>query len=200
MSSLAYRYKNALYLNITNVCPCACTFCLRDEFKTIGDAKSLWLDREPIATEVIAAIQEYAPLADYNEVVFCGFGEPFSAYDTMIEVADWLRGQGVDHIRVNTNGLGDLIVGRPTAPELEGLIDELSISLNAPDAQTYLELCAPEFGLQSYDALLRFIKDAQNYVPTITLSIVDFLSENDISKCQEIANKLGIPLRIRHFS
>ena len=200
MPQLAYRYKDALYLNITNECPCACTFCLRESFGTIGDADSLWLDREPSAKDVIAAIKEHGPLENFDEVVFCGFGEPFSSFDVMISTARWLKEQGVSHVRINTNGLGDLIMGRPTAPDLAGLIDELSVSLNAPDAQTYEDLCVPEFGLESYDALLAFVRDAKRFVPEISLSIVDFLSEEDVQKCRDIADELGLPLRIRHFS
>ncbi|MCL2606537.1 MAG: TatD family nuclease-associated radical SAM protein [Coriobacteriia bacterium] len=200
MSQIAYRYKDALYLNITNVCPTACTFCLRDSFAAIGDADSLWLDREPTSKDVIAAIKKYEPLDTYSEVVFCGFGEPFSSYDVMIDTARWLKEQGVKHLRVNTIGLGDLIVGRPTAPELAGLVDELSVSLNAPDAETFEAICAPEFGIQSYEAILSFVESAKDYVPQISLSVVDFLTAEEIAACKDIASKLGLPLRIRQFS
>lgn len=200
MSSLAYQFKDALYLNITNICPCACTFCLRDDFGTVGDADSLWLDREPRASEVIAAIEAYGPLDAYSEVVFCGFGEPFSAFDVLVEVAQWLKQQGVKHVRVNTNGLGDLILGRPAAPDLAGIIDELSVSLNAPDAQRYEELCVPEFGQQSFPALLDFVKSAKEYVPRISLSVVDFLDADEIQRCTDIADSLELPLRVRQFS
>lgn len=200
MSSIAYRYKDALYLNITNICHCSCTFCLRDSFGTIGDADSLWLEREPGAAEVIAAIQEYEPLDSYSEIVFCGFGEPFSSYGVMMEVAHWLKGQGVQHLRVNTNGLGELIEGRPLAAELEGVIDELSISLNAPDAQSYDELCLPEFGETSYDAILDFARTAKEYVTQVNLSVVDFLTAEEIQRCKERADDLELPLRVRQFS
>jgi len=198
--SLAYLYKGALYLNITNVCHCSCTFCLRDSFGTIGDAETLWLEREPGAREVIAAIQEYEPLDAFSEVVFCGFGEPFSSYNVMIEVARWLKGQGVKQVRVNTNGLGELIEGRPLAAELAGLIDELSISLNAPDAQSYEELCLPEFGPVSYEAILSFARAVREYVPQVSLSVVDFLTAEEIQRCAEIAAELELPLRVRQFS
>lgn len=198
--SIAYRYRDALYLNITNVCPCACTFCLRDNFGAIGDAETLWLDREPTTDEVIKSIQSYEPLDDYSEVVFCGFGEPFSSYDVLIDTAKWLKQQGVKHVRINTNGLADLIVGRPVAPELAGLIDELSISLNAPDAQVYMDLCVPEFGEESFDAVLNFAREAKDYVPRINFSIVDFLEPSEIQRCKDIAEDLGIPLRVRLFS
>lgn len=200
MSALAYKFKDALYLNITNICPCACTFCLRNDMEAIGDADTLWLEREPSAEDVIAAIRSYEPLDTYSEVVFCGFGEPFSAYDVMIEVARWLKTQGVKHVRVNTNGLGELVVGRPLAAELAGLIDELSVSLNAPDAQTYEDLCVPEFGPESFQAVLDFVKTAKEYVPQLTLSVVDFLDVDEIQRCSDIAQSLELPLRVRQFS
>jgi len=174
---------------------------LRDTFESIGDADNLWLKSDPSFDEVIAAIQEYEPLDTYSEVVFCGFGEPFSAYDTMMQVARWLKEQAqVKHVRINTNGLGDLIVGRSVAPELAGVIDELSVSLNAPDAVTYEDLCNPEFGPQSFDAILAFVKAAKQYVPQISLSVVDFLSDEDLQKCEDIATALEFPLHVRQFS
>ncbi|MCL2745572.1 MAG: TatD family nuclease-associated radical SAM protein [Coriobacteriia bacterium] len=200
MPALAYKFKDALYLNITNICPCACTFCLRDDFGTVGDADTLWLDHEPSAPEVIAAVQAYELLKTYSEVVFCGFGEPFSSYDVMIQVAQWLKDQGVEHVRVNTNGLGDLIVGRPVASELAGLIDELSISLNAPDAESYNELCIPEFGQRSFQAVLDFAEAAKEYVPQVTLSVVDFLNADEVQRCADTAESLELPLRVRQFS
>ncbi|MCL2680043.1 MAG: TatD family nuclease-associated radical SAM protein [Coriobacteriia bacterium] len=199
--AIAYRYRDALYLNITNDCPCDCSFCLRSTRKGIGDAESLWLDCEPTFQQVIAAIERYRPLDSYSEVVFCGFGEPFSSYDVMLAVARWLKEEaGVKHVRVNTNGLGDLIVGRQVACELAGIIDELSISLNAPDAATFEELCNPEFGIDSFDAVLSFAAAAKAYVPHINLSVVDFLSDEDMQKTAEIADELKLPLKVRHFS
>jgi len=173
---------------------------LRDDFGAIGDAETLWLDREPTTEDVIKSIQFYEPLDDYSEVVFCGFGEPFSSFDVLIETAKWLKQQGVKHVRVNTNGLGDLIVGRPVAPELAGLVDEISISLNAPDAQTYVDLCVPEFGDKSFDALIDFAKAAKGFVPRVSFSVVDFLEPAEIQKCKDIAAQLDIPLRVRLFS
>jgi len=199
--SIAYRYKDALYLNITNQCPCDCTFCLRDTLPSIGDADNLWLDCEPGFDQIIASLKKYEPLDAYPEIVFCGFGEPFSSYETMMDVARWLKeSAGVKHIRVNTNGLGDLIEGRSLAPELAGVIDELSISLNAPDAATYDSLCHPEFGMSAFDAICTFARSAKDYVPTVTLSVVDFLSSEDMQKCKDIAQALEFPLKVRHFA
>ena len=200
MPSIAYRYRDALYLNITNVCPCACTFCLRDTIGTIGDADSLWLDREPTLDDVIKSIQSYEPLSNYSEIVFCGFGEPFSSFDILIKTARWLKEQGVNHVRINTNGLGNLIEGRDVTPELAGLIDEMSVSLNAPNSERYEEICVPEYGIQSFDAVIEFVRSAKKYVPKISMSVVDFLSPEEIQESKNIAAQLGVPLRVRLHS
>ena len=48
-----------LYVNLTNKCPCACTFCLRQTMDHVGKAHSLWLEREPSAEEVIAEFAKF---------------------------------------------------------------------------------------------------------------------------------------------
>lgn len=166
----------------------------------IGDADSLWLEREPTLDDVIRAVQEYEPLSNYSEVVFCGFGEPFSSFDVLIGTAHWLKEQGVAHVRINTNGLGDMIEGRSTAADLAEIIDEISVSLNAPNAQRYEDICVPEFGIQSFDAIIAFVKSAKQYVPKISLSVVDFLSSEEIQECKNIAAELDVPLRVRLYS
>ena len=220
MPSLAYRLKDALYLNITNRCPCDCSFCLRGTWDTIGDADSLWLDHEPNANEVIEAIKvamgceqtvgvmSSSPACDealtspqsgeLSEIVYCGFGEPFSSYEVMLDVARWLKAQvPTPRIRVNTNGLGDLINGRPTAPELEGLVDALSISLNAPTPEEYVQLCNPVFGLDALPAIISFAKQAKRYVSEVTFTVVSILTPEQLEACRAVAAEAGIPLRIR---
>jgi len=163
----------------------------------MGSAKSLWLKDEPSAGQIISRLGSVR-LEQYEEVVFCGFGEPFCALDNLLEVCRYLR-QRPDSppIRVNTNGLGDLICGKPTANLLEGLVDIISISLNAPDRHKYNELCRPLFGEGAYDAMLKFALDCKQYVPDVRLSVVNILSDEDIEKCHEIARGLGLPLRVR---
>jgi len=197
MPSLSYRYKDALYLNITNRCFCNCSFCLRRETSSVGEADSLWLDHEPTAEEVINDLKSY-DLSEFSELVYCGFGEPFSAYDVMLEIARWLKAQpNCPRIRVNTNGLGNLITGRNTEPELRGLVDVLSISLNAPTPEYYVELCRPAFGLDALPAIIVFTREAKRFVPEVILTIVDVLSPEQVEACRRIAVDIGVPLRIR---
>ena len=199
MEDILYVYGDSLYVNLTNKCPCRCTFCIRSQKEGLGTAESLWLDHDPTAEEVLAAFGDY-DLSAYQEVIFCGYGEPMCALDTLLAVCRYLRGVGGVKIRVNTNGLGDLIHGKPTAPLLEGLVDAVSVSLNTSDAEKYNAVCRPSFGPAAYDAMLQFAVDCKRYVPAVKFSIVDVIPPDEIEICKQTAARLGIPLRIRHFS
>ena len=199
MEEILYTYGDSLYVNLTNRCPCRCTFCIRSQTDGLGSAGSLWLDHDPTAAEVIAAFGAY-DLSRFGEVVFCGYGEPFCALDTLLEVCRWLRGASDVRIRVNTNGLGDLICGKATPPLLAGLVDAVSVSLNTSDPARYLALCRPSFGEAAYDAMLRFARDCKPYVPDVRFSVVDVIGPEDVEGCRKIAREAGIPLRVRAFS
>jgi len=163
----------------------------------MGSAKSLWLKSEPDAEQIIFQLGSIR-LERFAEIVFCGFGEPFCALGILLEVCRHLRSRpGTPPIRINTNGLGDLINNKPTAPLLKGLVDVVSISLNAPDKHKYNELCRPLFGEPAFGAMLGFAGECKRYVPDVRFSLVNVISDDDVEKCREIANELGIPLRIR---
>ncbi len=200
MADIIYTFNGTPYLNITNRCPCACVFCLRAEQEGVGSAQSLWHQAEPTWDEIRSALEGF-DFSRATEAVFCGYGEPYSALDNLKRTASWLH-EHAPHLslRINTNGLGDLINGRPTVRELEGLVDALSISLNAPNAERYAELCVPEFGLASYDAMLRFAAQAKEIYPHVTFSVVDILNPEEIEQCRAIAKSLGLPLRVRQMT
>jgi len=197
MSNIIYTYNNDLYINLTNYCPCACIFCIRSQRDGVGSADSLWLENEPTAEQVIDEIKKL-DLSRYDEVVFCGFGEPLCALDNLLEILRYLRRENAPHIRINTNGLGDLVNQKQTAPLLEGLVDTISISLNAPDAEKYYEIVRPKFGVESFGAMLAFTADCKKYIKSVKLSIVDTIPLEDIEKCREIAQKIGVYLRVRN--
>ena len=197
-NNVVYQYGNGLYINLTNKCPCKCSFCIRSRADGVGSACSLWLKKEPTAEQVISQLK-FTELELYGEIVFCGFGEPLCALESLLEVCAYLRSRpDSPAIRINTNGLGDLINNKPTAPLLEGLVDTISISLNAPDRQAYNKLCRPSFGERSFDAILSFAQACKLYIPNVVFSVVDVLPEEALSQCYEIANSLDIPLRVRH--
>lgn len=52
MMTITYPVKTGIYVNMTNRCPCACTFCLRHNGEGVYGSDSLWLEREPTVQEV----------------------------------------------------------------------------------------------------------------------------------------------------
>ena len=145
MNNILYQVYGNLYVNLTNRCPCACTFCLRQTMDRVGESDSLWLAEEPDFETVKASFAGH-DREKYREVVFCGFGEPTERLDLLLQVAQYVKETWDKPVRLNTNGLGDLINGRSIAPELAGLVDTVSISLNTPDRDAYLKLVRPKSG------------------------------------------------------
>ncbi|WP_455538413.1 TIGR04100 family radical SAM protein [Terrisporobacter sp.] len=195
--TILYDYKESLYINLTNKCPCSCVFCIRKETDYVGNSSSLWLNHEPSVDEIKNEFNKF-DLSKYDEVVFCGYGEPLMRINEVIEVAKYIRSISNIKIRVNTNGLADLIHGKKTAKLLKDNIDAISISLNAPNKIKYNEVTKPKFGEKSFDALLDFAIDCKKYIGKVNFSVVDEISEEEIEQSKELANKMNIPLRVRH--
>ena len=170
--------KKNIYVNLTNRCPCACTFCLRAT-KKMSETNSLWLEKEPTAEEVITEF-ENIDINLYDEIIFCGFGEPTERLDAIIEVSKYIKKRNSNmKIRINTNGLGDLINKKEIAPLLKGLIDTVSISLNAPTAEEFYEITKNKFGIESYDAMKKFAVSCKSYIPNVVFTVVDCIGEDD---------------------
>lgn len=195
--TILYKVHQNLYVNLTNKCPCACTFCLRQTRDTMGESDSLWLKREPAYEEIIADFANFR-MSDYKELVFCGFGEPTERLDVLLQVAKYAKDTYQILTRINTNGLSDLINGKQTAPLLEGLIDTVSISLNTPNPERYHELVRSRFGDSSYQAMLDFARDCTKYVPHVVMTTVDTtLTKEEEAQCAKICADLGATYRIR---
>lgn len=199
MMTITYVVKNGIYVNMTNRCPCACTFCLRQNGDGIFGSGPLWLEREPSVKEVCDSIDTWK-LAEYDEVVFCGYGEPTERLEELLQVAAHIKEKSDIKIRINTNGLSDLICGERTAPKLKGLIDIVSVSLNATNKEEYFRMVRPKFGPDSYDAMLRFTKECTEYVPNVIMTVVDVVtSKEEQERCREICEALGATLRVRPY-
>lgn len=198
MADIIYTYAGSAYLNITNKCPCSCIFCIRSNGDGLGSAETLWHKKDPTIEEIKAEIDSF-DFSPYKEVVFCGYGEPMQALDNLLESARYLKEKYGLKIRLNTNGLGDLVNGKPTAHLLEGLVDSISISLNAPDSESYQRVTRSKLGEESFAALLKFAEDCKKYIPCVKFTAVDVISEEEIEGCKAIAEKMGIPLRIREW-
>lgn len=194
--TLLYPIRNSLYVNITNLCCCKCVFCIRNITDSVGGSDSLWLDHEPTMDELKQELEKF-DLDDYEEVVFCGYGEPLMRINEVVEFAKYIKSKKNIKTRINTNGLADLIHKKKTAVLLKDAIDSVSISLNAPNEEVYLKVTQPAFGIKSFDAMLQFAKDCKVCVKEVCFSVVDEISDKEIQESQELADSLGIPLRVR---
>lgn len=189
-----------IYVNMTNKCPCNCVFCLRHTKKQL-EGNNLWLkDGEPSVEEVLELFSSY-DLSVINELVFCGFGEPLERLYDVCKVIDALKETYPDlKVRLNTIGLANLIYEKDITPELKGRIDTVSISLNAPDEQEFLDITRSRYGIQSYEALKTFAVLAKQYVPNVVMTVVEkVMSEEKIETCRQICEDLGVTLRVRPF-
>lgn len=197
--TITYELGNSLYVNLTNRCSNACTFCVRDKHDGVNGKDNLWLDREPTVDEIKEDFKK-RNLDDYDAVVFCGYGEPTMRYDDLIIIAKWLKELKPDiKVRLNTNGQANLIYGKDVTPSLEGRVDSVSISLNAENAAKYQKLCISEFGEAAFEGLQEFAILAKKYVPEVTFSVVDIMPENEIEACRKIAENCGVNFRVREF-
>lgn len=195
--TIVYKVHNNLYVNLTNRCSCSCVFCLRQNRDHMEESDSLWLDHEPTLQEVKDAFAK-EDMSQYEEVVFCGFGEPTERMDLLLEVAAFVKENYQKPIRINTNGQANLINGRDVAPELKGLVDTISISLNTPNQEKYNEMVRSIYGDKAYRAMLDFAREAKKYVPNVVLSTVDTtLSKEEEEQCRQICEKLAVTYRIR---
>jgi len=192
-SKIAYEIRDSLYLNITNRCTNRCDFCVRNQTAFVK-GHNLKLDKEPSEGEIIRSAGDPKR---YREIVFCGYGEPTARLDVMKAVAKWAKGQG-SRVRLVTNGHGDLINGRPIAKELAGLVDRVSVSLNAEDEAKYNRICKPEFGPGSYKRVISFMKDCVANGIEVEVTCLD-LKDVDVEKCEAIAKSLGARFRLRSY-
>lgn len=199
MMTIVYKVKNGLYINFTNRCPSNCTFCLRNDKDAVYGSAPLWLEREPSVEEVKNAI-DAEDMSQYNEVVFCGYGEPTERLNDLLEVAKYIKEKYNMQVRVNTNGLSDLINGKDTTPLFKDVVDVVSISLNTPDKQKYFELTRNKFGIDAFDSLLSFAKNVKKYVDHVILTTVSTtISKEEEEQCKKIADELGVEYRIRKW-
>jgi len=191
---ITYPIRNSLYLNITNRCTAACSFCVRYHTDFVK-GHNLRLGEEPTAA---ALLQEIGDPKRYAEIVFCGYGEPLLRIDVVKTVAAEVKRLG-GKVRIDTNGHGNLIHKRNVLPELAGLVDAVSVSLNAQNAELYNKISQPQFGIATYEAVKDFIGEAKKYVPDVTATVVS-LPDVDIEACRKIANELGARFRVREYN
>ena len=182
MADIVYCYNDEVYFNLTNKCPCNCTFCIRNNGDSVGEAKTLWFDKEPTMEEIYKAIDAF-DFSGYKEAVFCGYGEPTMALDKLIAVSEYMRRKYPAHLDRD---------GNPCAG--------IKLRLNMPDAKSYNEVVRPAYGEKAFDAMLKFAADCKKYTENVKFTVVDCIGEENIEKSRKVAEKLGIPLRVREYT
>ncbi|HJP18072.1 MAG TPA: YchF/TatD family DNA exonuclease [Nitrospinota bacterium] len=191
----AYKIRNSLYLNITNRCTNHCVFCER-ETDPFVQGHNLRLAKEP---EIEELWEEIGNPTEYDEIVFCGYGEPTLRLSLILDLAKKIKAHD-GKVRLNTNGHGNLIHKRDILPDFEGLIDTISISLNAETEMKYNEICHPGFESNTFEEVKRFIRKSKKYVPNVVATVVDIPNKLDTRECERIAKELGVEFRVRSYN
>ena len=196
--TITYTVDGGLYINVTNRCTNRCDFCIRNNGDGAYGSDSLWLEREPTEAEILDSVFSHN-LESIPEVVFCGYGEPTCRFDVVRSVALKIKERYPSvRVRINTNGQSDLILGGDSAPLYKGAFDAVSISLNAPTAERYQEICHSVYGVDTLSKICEFAKNVNKYVQNVAFSVVkESLSAEEIERCHEIANECGVTLRVR---
>lgn len=197
MADILYTYENQVYANITNICDCRCRFCIRSHGDAVGDAVTLWHEEDPTLEEIQEAMNRF-DFTGYNELVYCGYGEPTCALEKLVNSAKYAKEAYGVSVRVNTNGLGNLYHEKDIVPILAEVIDSVSISLNAPTKEGYMDVTRPKFE-NAFEGMLKFTSECKEKIPKVKMSIVDVLSEEDIKASQQLADSIGVELKIRKF-
>ena len=191
---IVYPIRNSLYLNLTNRCSNLCTFCAK-KASYVVKGHDLELSREPSAEELVQAVGDPQR---YQEIVFCGFGEPLLRLETVKTVAAELKKKGA-RVRIDTDGQANLVYGRNILPELKGLVDAVSVSLNAESPEKYQRLCRSPFGEESFHGILDFIREAKKVIPEVVATIVE-MPGVDVEACRRLAEEgLGVKFKRRAY-
>ena len=198
MADILYTYKNEVYVNLTNKCDCSCTFCIRSHKDGVGDADTLWHKKDPALEEVTAAMDAF-DFAGYQELVYCGYGEPTCALENLVASAKYAKEKYGIKVRINTNGLGNLYNGKDIVPELMDAVDVVSISLNAPNEKKDMEVTRPQFE-NAFQGMLDFASECREKGLEVRFTVVDVLPDEEIKASRQLAESMGIGLRVRHFA
>lgn len=199
MADIIYTLEGGTYFNLTNKCPCNCAFCIRSKQDAVGEAGRLWFDEEPTFEEIKNAIDAY-DFSDVDTAVFCGYGEPTNALDNLIAAAKYLKEVKPSiKLRLNTNGLSDLINEKSTAKLICEYIDIISVSLNNPDSEQYDKITKNIYPGRAFDALVKFTKECVACGNEVHMTVVDVISEENIEKSRQLCEDLGATFILRSF-
>jgi cyclic pyranopterin phosphate synthase len=194
-----YWLDNTVYLNITNQCSNKCYFCFKRYKQGVGGFV-LKLNEEPNIDKITEELSKILCMRTWEGIVFCGFGESTMRFDMLLDVIRWVRKHSERklQVRLDTNGHGYFLnPGRDVVAELKAAgLDKVSVSLNAGDRETYLDVCKPTFQ-EAYEATIDFIRKAKQQLEVEVTAVR--LPEVDLKKAQQVAEGLGVQLRIREY-
>jgi TatD DNase family protein len=194
MGAISYVFEDNLYLNITNRCMMACPYCIKHKWANKFNGNNLKLAREPSCKEVIESINDPTK---YKEIIFCGYGDSLINVEAVAEIAKWIKEHG-GKVRINTAGLANRYHGKNILPKLNGLVDVISISLNGSNPKEHNERNCPMFGEESFGEILKFAKEAKNYIPEVVITALEFPGF-DVSKVEKLATEIGVRFRARPY-
>ena len=197
MADIIYIFEGTPYFNITNKCPCNCVFCIREKRNIVGEAKEMWHKTQPTFEEVKAAIDAF-DWSKYDRAVFCGYGEPTNELELLLKSIDYMKEQHPNiKLRLNTNGLSDLINSKPTAEMICKNIDAVSVSLNEATPQKYDQITRNIFPGKAFEAILRFTEDCVKYCQDVRMTVVDVISDEEIAKARKVGESTGARFAVR---
>jgi len=192
-----YVLDGNLYINLTNKCSNACDFCVRNE-RSSYYGHYLWLKNDVTVDKVIAQANALGDLSKFQEVVFCGFGEPTYKVAEMVALCDYFHEKGMK-TRLNTNGQGNLINKRDIVPDLKDKLDLINVSLNASCVEKYQPICRSQYGESGFEAMIEFAKSCRKAGIPCRFSIVDCIGEEEVEACKRLAESVRVPLYIRSY-
>lgn len=199
MADIIYIFEGTPYFNITNKCPCNCAFCIREKKEVVGEAEKMWHDTQPTFEDVKAAIDAF-DWSKYDQAVYCGYGEPTNELELLLKSAAYMKEQHPDvKLRLNTNGLSDLINEKPTAELICKYMDAISVSLNEATSEKYDKITRNIYPGKAFDAVLRFTKDCVQCGADVRMSVVDVIPEEEIAQAKKICEATGARFRVREF-
>lgn len=199
MADIIYIFEGKPYFNITNKCPCNCAFCIRAQKDVVGSAKQMWHNTQPTFEDVKTAI-DALDWSIYKEAVFCGYGEPTNELELLLKTAEYMKENHPQiKLRLNTNGLSDLINSKPTAEMICKNIDAVSISLNAENSEKYDRITKNIYPKKAFDAMLKFTSDCVKYCSDVRMTVVDVISQEEISKSKKVCESTGARFVVRKF-
>ena len=201
-NNLVYFVNSKMYINVTNLCTCKCLFCLRDISSEV-EGVNMWIDKQSAKAEDIIDILKSKKDFIGDEITFCGYGEPLIELETVKTVAKFIKENFPDvKIRVNTNGHANLVHKKNVVPELKGLIDSFSVSLNAQNAKLYKKITRCCYDEEvGYNGMLDFVKELIKENIDTTMSVVSGYKKAriNVEECEKIAHSLGAKFRVREY-